>query len=288
MAKGKVKSRKTAGGGKPKRKPVRKRVVVALPEDHGPFDIVGDVHGCLEELLELLAALGYAVNRQRKEFVVKPPRGRKLAFLGDFVDRGPAAPAVLRLVMNMTRAGTAISVAGNRDLELVRLLRGRRAKITRGMTRTLNQLAKESAGFCEDAVGFLRTLPTHLLLDNGRLALAHAGLKEAMQGHDSAAARAFALHGELTGESDALGLPVRKNWAADYRGKALVVYGHTPVVEPLWQHNTVNVDTGCVYGGHLTALRYPERETVSVPALAMYYPPRRPFPPNKKLQPEHK
>lgn len=58
-------------------------------------------------------------------------------------------------------------------------------------------------------------------------------------------------------------MPVRYNWAADYRGKALVVYGHTPVPEALWLNNTVNIDTGCVFGGHLTALRYPEREAVS-------------------------
>jgi protein phosphatase len=288
MAKRKAKTRKAAAPGPAKRRVVRKRVVVAMPEARGPFDIVGDVHGCLDELLELLNELGYRVKLQRKEFVVKPPRGRKLAFLGDFVDRGPAAPAVLRLAMGMVRAGTAICVAGNRDVELERLLGGRRARMTRGMTRTLSQLAGESASFCENALGFLRGLPSHLLLDEGRLALAHAGLKEAMLGHATAAARAFALHGELTGEYDAAGMPIRKNWAADYRGKTLVVYGHTPVAKPLWQNNTVNIDTGCVYGGHLTALRYPECTTVSVPATAIHYPPRRVFPPNRKLKQKQK
>ena len=86
---------------------------------------------------------------------------------------------------------------------------------------------------------------------------------------------------ETTGETDEFGLPVRYNWAADYRGKALVVYGHTPVPEPLFLNNTVNIDTGCVFGGQLTALRYPERETVSVKARQTYYEPARPFLPEK-------
>ncbi len=217
-----------------------------------------------------------------------PPPGRTLAFVGDLVDRGPAAPGVLRLAMAMAHAGTALCLAGNRDVELVRALRGRASKVTRGMARTLDQLAAEPEEFRAEVVRFLRSRPSHLVLDERRLVLAHAGLKEAMHGRTSAAARAFALHGDVTGERDASGLPVGRNWAAEYRGKALVVHGHTPVSEPLWLNNTVNIDTGCVYGGHLTALRYPERETVSIPAQAIYYSPRRPFAPNKTLARERR
>jgi protein phosphatase len=250
---------------------------------HACFDIVGDVHGCLDELLALVATLGYRVKRRREEIQVTPPRERTLVFLGDLVDRGPAAPGVLRLVMDMARAGTALCVAGNRDVELVRALKGRAAQVSRGMARTLDQLAAEPESFRAEVARFLRGLPTHLLLDAGRLVVAHAGLKEGLQGRASAEARAFALHGDVTGERDASGLPVRKDWAANYRGKALVAHGHTPVTEPMWLNNTVNLDTGCVYGGHLTALRYPQRETVSIPAKAIYYAPRRTFPANKTL-----
>jgi protein phosphatase len=176
-------------------------------------------------------------------------------------------------------------VAGNRDVEMARLLKGRPAKITRGMVRTLDQFVAESDEFCASALRFLHRLPSHLLLDSGRLVLAHAGLKETLQGRLSAAARAFALHGELTGKRDDAGRLIRKNWAADYRGAPLVVYGHTPVPEPFWLNNTVNIDTGCVYGGHLTALRYPERETLSIPAKIVYYTPRRIFPPNPAIKP---
>ncbi|MFZ0746358.1 MAG: AAA family ATPase, partial [Terracidiphilus sp.] len=76
-------------------------------EVHGPFDIVGDVHGCLDELLELMATLGYEVDRQEAAFSVVPPDGRKLVFVGDLVDRGPATPDVLRLAMTMVDAGQA-------------------------------------------------------------------------------------------------------------------------------------------------------------------------------------
>src|SRR5439155_21849439 len=65
-------------------------------------------------------------------------------------------------------------------------------------------------------------------------------------------------------------LPVRYNWAAEYRGRAIVVCGHTPVPEPEWLNRTINIDTGCVFGGKLTALRYPEKELVSVPAARVY------------------
>jgi protein phosphatase len=262
---------------------VETRNPLALRKARGPFDIVGDVHGCLDELLALMEAMGYRVERVGKEFQVTPPEGRMLAFVGDLVDRGPAAPAVLRLAMGMMHARTALCVAGNRDTELVRVLRGGAARVTRGMARTLEQLAAEPESFRSAAMEFLHELPGHLVLDEGRLVIAHAGLKEALQGRSSAAARAFALHGDPTGEKDAAGLPVGRIWAAGYRGKALVVHGHTPVSAPMWLNNTVNVDTGCAYGGHLTALRYPERVTLSIPAKRIYYPPRRPFPPNPAL-----
>jgi protein phosphatase len=215
------------------------------------------VHGCLEELLELLAALAYRVERRRDDFSVTPPRGRTLAFVGDLVDRGPNAPGVLRLAMSMARAGTALCVAGNRDEELVRALKGRTTQVSRGMALTLDQLAAEPVGFCEEAVRFLSRLPDHLVLDEGRLVVVHMGLGEAM--------------------------PVDANWAAREQKKALVVHGHTPVVKPQWLDGAVDIDTGCVYGGHLTALRYPERETISIPAKTVYYEPRRPFPMNRVL-----
>jgi protein phosphatase len=244
---------------------------------------VGDVHGCLDELLALMATLGYRVERQAENFSVTPPKGRTLAFVGDLVDRGPACPGVLRLVMNMARAGQALCVAGNRDVELLKAMKGSAVKMTHGMARSLKQLEVEPTGTRAEIQRFLHGLASHYVLDEGKLVIAHAGLTETLQGRATPEARAVALRGQATGRRDAYGLPIRLNWAAEYRGQALVVYGHSPVAEPAWLNNTVNLDTGCVYGGHLSALRYPERETVSVPARAIYYRARRPFPLNAAL-----
>lgn len=251
--------------------------------EHGPFDIVGDVHGCLDELLEVMSQLGYAVEREGGEFKVTPPEGRTLVFVGDLVDRGPATPDVLRLAMTMVEAGQAVCVPGNHDIKLVKALKGRDVQLTHGLAESMQQLRAEPDEFRAKAMKFLDGLVSHYVFDDGKLVVAHAGLKESMQGRGSAKVRDFALYGETTGETDEFGLPVRYNWSADYRGKALVVYGHTPVPEPQWLNNTVNIDTGCVFGGRLTALRYPEREIVSVPAHVTYYQSRKPFLPSDVL-----
>jgi polynucleotide kinase-phosphatase len=299
----------------------------------GPFDIVGDVHGCYTELCELLEKLGYAVQQEAvldaRDLGVRvvrtspaqtsPPsplskkegepdaisldseqleletktsspsffglrassepglggevhagRARKVIFLGDLVDRGPASPQVLRLVMSMVRDGLALCVPGNHDIKLLRHLNGKNVSLTHGLAETVAQLEGEPVAFKEQVRLFLDGLTSHYVLDGGRLVVAHAGMPEAMQGRGSGAVRSFALFGETTGEIDEFGLPVRYAWAADYRGRAMVVFGHTPVPEPEWLNNTIDIDTGCVFGGRLTALRYPERALLSVPAHETY------------------
>jgi protein phosphatase len=162
-------------------------------------------------------------------------------------------------------------------MKLLRKLRGRDVQITHGLADSLHQLEAESPEFHEQVAKFLDALVSHYVLDDGKLVVAHAGMKEEMQGRGSGKVREFALFGETTGETDEFGLPVRLNWASEYRGRAMVVYGHTPVAEPEWLNRTINVDTGCVFGGKITALRYPEKELVSVPARRTYYEPIRPF-----------
>lgn len=255
-----------------------------LKHEHGPFDIIGDVHGCFTELEQLLTSLGYRITRNGENcgsafFDVVPPEGRKAVFLGDLVDRGPGTPDVLKLVMSMVGSGSALCVPGNHDIKLMRKLKGKDVKITHGLAESLEQLDKESPQFKRDAADFLDKLVSHYMLDDGNLVVAHAGMKERFQGRGSGQVRDFALFGETTGETDDYGLPVRYNWAADYRGHAFVVYGHTPVPEPEWLNKTINIDTGCVFGGRLTALRYPEKELVSVNAARMYYAPAKPLSP---------
>ena len=243
--------------------------------EHGPFDVIGDVHGCFAELTELLGRLGYQVAPDGTSAV--HPAGRTAVFVGDLVDRGPATPAVLRLVMGMTAAGSALSVTGNHEAKLVRALRGRDVTVAHGLAQSLAQLAAEPDDFTAAATAFMDQLLGHVVLDDGRLVVAHAGLPEAMHGRASAAVRSFALYGDTSGETDEFGLPVRYPWAQDYRGRAMVAYGHTPVPEAEWVNNTICLDTGCVFGGRLTALRYPEREIVSVPARQVYFEPVRPL-----------
>jgi len=257
-------------------------------QETGPFDIIGDVHGCYTELVTLLGQLGYAVEAEpvhdARDLGVRATRlaneaetSRKVIFLGDLVDRGPASPQVLRLVMSMVRDGLALCVPGNHDVKLLRYLNGKNVSHTHGLAETIAQFEVETPSFKEQVRQFLDKLVSHYVLDGGRLVVAHAGLTEAMQGRGSGAVRNFALFGETTGEIDEFGLPVRYHWASEYRGRAMVVYGHTPVPEPEWLNNTIDIDTGCVFGGRLTALRYPERALVSVPAQQVYSEPSRPL-----------
>ena len=261
---------------------VREKLYNDKAELHGPFDIIGDVHGCYEELIELLQKLGYIIEEIADDgtnygLKVSHPENRTVIFLGDLIDRGPASPAVLKLVMSMVRSGTALCVPGNHDMKLHKKLTGKAVQEKHGLAETLRQLEGEPDAFKNDVKEFLYGLVSHYVLDSGKLVVAHAGLKEEMQGRGSGAVRSFCLYGETTGETDEFGLPVRYNWAAEYRGRAKVVYGHTPVPSAQWLNNTIDIDTGCVFGGSLTALRYPEEELVSVPAHTMYCEPVKPL-----------
>jgi protein phosphatase len=247
----------------------------------GPFDIIGDVHGCADELVELLDRLGYRVvlsgegNARRAR--IEPPSGRRAFFVGDLVDRGPNSPDVLRIVMDMVEAGHALCVAGNHDVACIRWLEGKVHHLAHGMEHTAAQLGRETATFRQRVQTFLSDLKSHLWVDGGRLAVAHAGVQEKMIGRATGRVRAFALYGDTEGKPGADGLPIRYHWALDYAGETAIVYGHTPVAEIGWVNNTLCVDSGCCFGGALTAVRWPEREIVQVPAKAVYAQRGRPF-----------
>lgn len=256
----------------------RHKLLNDFRDQHGPFDVIGDVHGCLEELVLLLAKLGYDIVRDRQGRAVDAFHpNRRAVFVGDLVDRGPDSPGVLRLVMGMAAAGHALAVPGNHEDKLVRALRGAKVTLNHGLDKTLEQLEAEGPEFKREVQDFCRSLVSHLVLDDGKLVVAHAGLIEKYHGRASQRVRAFALYGQVSGEVDEYGLPVRYPWARDYRGDAAVLYGHTPVTEVAWINNTACLDTGCAFGGQLSALRYPEREVVAVEALAQYAEPMRPL-----------
>ncbi|MEV6941501.1 polynucleotide kinase-phosphatase [Streptomyces sp. NPDC051172] len=235
----------------------------------GPFDIIGDIHGCAFELESLLGKLGYTDGVH--------PEGRTAVFVGDLVDRGPDSPGVLRRVMSMVKSGSALCVPGNHENKYGRYLKGRKVQHTHGLAETIEQMEGESDEFRAEVREFIDGLVSHYVLDGGRLVVCHAGLPEKYHGRTSGRVRSHALYGDTTGETDEFGLPVRYPWAEDYRGRAAVVYGHTPVPEATWLNNTICLDTGAVFGGKLTALRWPERELVDVPAEQVWYEPARPL-----------
>ncbi len=242
-------------------------------ELHGPFDIIGDIHGCCDELELLLDKLGY----KNTDGIYAHPDGRIVAFLGDFCDRGNRNADVLRLVMNMVKSGNAIAVPGNHDVKLLKYLRGKSIAMTHGIDKTIAEIEMQGDAFKNEVAEFIDSLISHYVLDDGKLVIAHAGLKQEYIGRGSARVREFCLYGETTGETDSYGLPVRLDWAADYRGRAAVVYGHIAGKEIKSQNNTFCIDTGCVFGGKLTAYRYPEKEFAEVQALRQYYEPVKPL-----------
>ncbi len=245
--------------------------------EHGPFDIIGDIHGCFDETKDLLKKLGYKVSKTNDRYSVKHPEDRKIIFVGDLVDRGPKTPEVIRLVKHAVEDGQAFCVLGNHDDKLKRALMGNKVKIAHGLQESLDQLEQEGEAFREEAKNFLGRLISHYVFDGGGLTVAHAGIKEEFIGRGAPSIKQFCMYGETTGEIDEFGLPVRYPWAEDYRGNTLVVYGHTPIPDPEWINNTINIDTGCVFGCKLTALRYPEKELMSVPAKKAYADPIKPL-----------
>ncbi|MEQ1578300.1 MAG: metallophosphoesterase [Hyphomicrobium sp.] len=259
---------------------------------NGPFDIIGDVHGCAEELIELMDRLGYGVRfagrGEDRHAVTTAPEGRRAVFAGDFVDRGPNSPDVLRVVMAMVNARQALAVEGNHDVKFLRWLAGRQLNLSHGLDRTVGQFKGEHPAFHGAVKQFLSNLPSHLWLDGGQLAVAHAGIRHDMLGRDSGDVRHFCLYGDTGSKSGQDGLPVRYHWAASYEGATAIVYGHTPVPEAEWVNNTLCIDTGCCFGGKLTALRWPERTLTSVGAQAAYTPSLRPFghPPVRPVAPQ--
>jgi len=258
----------------------RTKLFSDLKDEAGPFDVIGDVHGCRAELEQLLTELGYILQHDAagRPVGARHPDGRRAIFVGDLVDRGPDTPGVLRLVMSMVAAGTAFCVAGNHEVKLLKALRGKNVRRSHGLDASMEQLELQTEEFRAEVDRFIDGLIGHYVLDGGRLVVAHAGLIERYHGRASGRVREFCLYGQTTGETDEYGLPVRYPWAMEYRGQAVVLYGHTPVPAAEWLNNTMCLDTGCVFGGRLTALNYPERTTVSVSAARVYHPPAKPFP----------
>jgi protein phosphatase len=248
----------------------------------GPFDIIGDVHGCCDELEELLGVLGYRVAFMgyggARRAVVTSPLGRRAVFVGDLTDRGPRSPDVLRIVMAMVESGHSFAVPGNHDVKVWRWLSGKPITPSHGLDRTIEQMERETPEFRARVRTYIETLPTYLWLDTGRLAVAHAGIRSDMIGQLTNKIAHFCIYGDTDGNTDANGLAIRFNWAArDAAAETFVVHGHIPVEAATIVNQSIDIDTGCCFGGALTAFQWPERTIVSVKARAEYYKSMRDF-----------
>lgn len=238
------------------------------------FDVIGDIHGCYQELLKLIDRLGY--EKQRDVFI--HPENRQLAFVGDATDRGPESLEVLRLLFALQDEGILYYSPGNHCNKLFRFFKGHDVQLAHGLEMTVAEWQmlspQEQQQFRKRYLEFYEQLPHYQQLDHD-LIVAHAGLKAEMVGKPlSRGIAVFVLYGDITGKFHADGRPVRRDWAKFYKGPKWVVYGHTPTREPYFINNTVNIDTGCVFGGSLTAFRFPEKEIVSVSSEQPYQPDR--------------
>ncbi len=247
-------------------------------DDHGPFDIIGDVHGCAVELMELLAILGHAAKGWEEApadcwhaWIQAHRTGRRVILLGDLTDRGPSNLASLRIARAIERVGGYL-IAGNHDDKLARWMKGRPVTIAHGLATTVQELENIDHSELQQFSDWLLSRPRHLILDGGQLVVAHAGLAEHLHERATPAAAAFATYGKPAGHGvlDQDGFPEREDWAQDYKGKATVVHGHVVHSEPRELNRVFAIDTGCVFGGKLTALRWPERTYEQVSAHKVY------------------
>lgn len=250
----------------------------------GPFDIIGDVHGCFDELCQLITKLGYELTSSpHKNSVdtmhsVQHAEQRTLVFVGDLVDRGPASVPCLKLVRDLCEQGQAYCVAGNHEARLRNWLEDGSVKLTHGLATTAHEFSTVSADLRQQLTDFIAELPTYMQLDHGQLLIAHAGLQASMHGREGGKVVSFCLYGDTgKGAKDEFGLPIRRDWAQDYTDDTLVVHGHVPMLKARHLNNTWCIDTGCAFGGELTALRYPEKILVAVPAIQQWAKPTAPL-----------
>jgi protein phosphatase len=229
------------------------------------YDVIGDVHGCIHEFVALTEKLGY----QWHHHLPIHPEQRKLVFVGDITDRGPSSVDMIRIVTDLVERGLALYVPGNHCNKLYRFLIGHRVQVSHGLETTVQELdqldSNQRARISERFISLYKKAPLILYLDHQQVAVCHAGIREEdLDKPITRRVKTFALYGDITGKKDVNGMPERRDWAKFYHGDPLIVYGHTPVTKPRWKNHTLNLDTGCVFGGMLSALRYPEMETISV------------------------
>lgn len=231
----------------------------------GRIDVVGDVHGCMDELMVLLAQAGYWIAEFNPKgsdpIAVIHPQGRKLIFVGDLTDRGPSSDQVLRLAMGAIACGTASCVMGNHDWKIYRALCGRKVTIDDSTQETLDQIASYGEAFEASVRSFYESIPHQIRIplswEHGfdgaqNLWIVHASAKAHRQGGTRSSDFARSIYGYGGDDVDEKGWMIREDWAASYEGADPVIHGHVIHAEPVWKNRVLCLDTGCAFGNKMT------------------------------------
>lgn len=235
------------------------------------IDIIGDVHGCYAELVDLFHTLGYLPDQD----IFTHPEGRIPVFVGDITDRGPTSIKMIELVYNMViKHKKAMYVPGNHCNKLYRYFLGNNVKLKNGLETTVAEYEDLSVSkqhqIKSQFIALYEQASLYLQIPELDVVVAHAGIKESLIGRTGNQVKTFVLYGDITGEVDDLGRPIRLDWAKYYKGNRWIVYGHTPVLKPRKVNKTMNIDTGCVFGNTLTAFSLPEEKLTSVPSKQIF------------------
>lgn len=206
--------------------------------------VVGDIHGCFDEFTDLLDLLN-----------LKPDD--RLIAVGDLITKGPKNREVLDLLMSDPRL---TSVVGNHDRLIRQKLRGEPVGLNKDQRRVLKELGPNPDAY----ESFLRSLP--FTIDLGSHLVVHAGIRPGVDLDKQMASDMTEIRTMGADPPQRRGLP----WYSVYRGPRMILFGHWPAKRPRRAPYAIGLDTGCVYGGNLTAFVVDTEEFVSVPAREKY------------------
>ncbi|KGR78310.1 metallophosphoesterase [Ureibacillus manganicus] len=240
-------------------------------------DIIGDIHACFDEFLEMLVKLGYI---EGEDGLFRHPEGRTLVSLGDVMSRGPQSLRCMEFFLNHVNARLAYMTDSNHGWKIARWLDGRKVQLRHGDELVEQEFLeyekindpKKTKEFKRQLKELLMNAPSHYILQESnvdKIVCTHAGIKGEYIGKENSRIKDFCRYGDVAG-TDQNGKPIRKDWFINHNNDLLIIWGHDPKREPMTINNTINIDQGLVFGGKLTTYRYPENEFVFVPAKKNY------------------
>jgi diadenosine tetraphosphatase ApaH/serine/threonine PP2A family protein phosphatase len=206
--------------------------------------VVGDIHGCFDELTDLLE-------------LIKLKNDDRLIAVGDLVTKGPKNREVLDLFMTDARFA---SVCGNHDRIIRQKLRGEPVRLNKDQRTVLKQLGPDRERYSE----FLRTLP--FTIDLGSHLVVHAGVRPGVEFDKQMASDMTEIRTMGADPGKRRGVP----WYVVYRGPQTILFGHWPAKQPRRAVHAIGLDTGCVYGNYLTAFIVETGEFIRTPARQKY------------------